>query len=321
MKKSLLLVFFGVLASVASAVVMDGIAARVDGDVITVSDVLNEARRNPTLREGFTAVSRDRVKLANLYKAVVEDLIDRRLILKTAAQKKVEMQEWVVDNRVREIVKEHFHGDRNELSEELQKTNTSIDEWRNTIREDLILAGMRYQVIEKYIQQPSPSAMRREYEENRARYVEDARVTVRTILLKPDDAKPSVKDRATKILAALEKPGADFAALAREYSADSHAANGGLWKDVKPEDEFRPEIVDALAKLKVGEHSQLVDLDGWGFILCKESEHAAKKLSFAEAYDKIARNVHREAGNKAFADWMARLRKQAFIQVYPMPEN
>ena len=321
MKKSLLLAFFAALACTAPAVVMDGVAARVDGEIITMGDILTEAHRNPALREKFTAASRDRARLAALYKEVVEDIIDRRLILKEAAHKKMEMQEWLIDNRVREIVKEHFHGDRNELVQELQKTNTSMDEWRNTIREDLILAGMRYQIVDQYVQQPSPGAMRREYDEHRSRYVEDARVTVSTILLKPEEGRAPVKERAVQILAALDKPGADFATLARDHSADSHAKDGGLWKDIKPEDEFRPEIVDALAKLKVGEHSQLVDLDGWGFILRKEAEHAAKKLSFAEAYEKIARNAYREAENKAFADWMARLRKQAFIQIYPMPEN
>ena len=77
----------------------------------------------------------------------------------------------------------------------------------------------------------------------------------------------------------------------------------------------------APAKLKVGEHSGLVDLDGWGFIVRKEAETAEKTLSFSEAYDRIVRNVRRDTAAKAYDDWMKRLRAEAFIKTYPMPEK
>ena len=312
-----------VLATAAAhGAVMDGLAAKVDNECITIGDVLAEVRRNPAARESFVAAARDKAKLDELYKNAINALIDRKLILKAAAEKKMDMQEWVIDNRVREIVKDNFNGDRNELEAELQKSNTPFEEWRNVIKEDLIIAGMRYQIIEKYVQNVSPSAMREEYEKNRARYVDESKVTVSVILLKPAaEGETSVKDRADAILKKLAAPDADFAALAREYSSDSHAKDGGVWKDVKPDEAFRPEIADAIAMLKVGEHSELVDLDGWGFIVKKDSETSAKQLSFAEAYDRIARNVRRAEAAKAYDAWLERLRAEAFIKIYPMPEK
>ena len=310
------------LAATANGAVMDGLAAKIDNECITIGDVLAEVRRNPAVREGFVAAAHDHAKLEALYKSAIDALIDRKLILRAAADKKMDMQEWVVDNRVREIVKENFNGDRNELEAELQKSNTPFEEWRNTIREDLVIAGMRYQMIDKYVQNPSPAAMREEYAKNRSRYADDARTTVSVILLKPAaEGQPSVKDRADTILKKLSAPDADFAALAREYSADSHASDGGAWKDVKPEGAFRPEIADAIAALKVGEHSKLVDLDGWGFIVKKDSETAARQLSFAEAYDRIARNIRRAEAAKAYEAWMKRLRAETFVKIYPMPEK
>jgi len=322
MKKLQIVMFAGLAAVTALGAVMDGLAAKVDSESIMIGDVLAEVRRNPIAREQFAAAASDKAKLTALYKNAIDALIDRKLILKAAAEKKMEMQEWVIDNRVREIVKENFHGDRNELEAELQKSNTPFEEWRNIIREDLIIAGMRYQIIEKYVQQVSPSAMRAEYDAHRSRYADEAMTTVRVILLKPAaEDQPSVKDRANEIFKKLGEPDADFATLAREYSADSHAKDGGLWKDVKPDEAFRPEIAEEIAKLKVGEHSRLVDLDGWGFIVRKESETAEKTLSFAEAYDRIMRNVRREAAAKAYDDWMKRLRAEVPIKIYPMPEK
>ena len=322
MKTLQIFLFAGLAVAAARGAVMDGLAAKVDDECIMIGDVLAEVRRNPAAREQFAAAARDKAKLTALYQAAIDTLIDRKLILKAAAEKKMEMQEWVIDNRVREIVKENFNGDRNELEAELQKSNTPFEEWRNVIREDLIIAGMRYQIIEKYAQQVSPREMRAEYDAHRARYADEASATVSVILLKPAaEGQPSVKDRANDILKKLGAPDADFAALAREYSSDSHAKDGGVWKDVNPDEAFRPEIADEIAKLKVGEHSGLVDLDGWGFIVRKDAESAAKTLSFSEAYDRIMRNVRRDNAAKAYEDWMKRLRAEAFIKTYPMPDK
>ncbi len=322
MKTLQIFLLAGLAVAAARGAVMDGLAAKVDDECIMIGDVLAEVRRNPAAREQFAAAARDKAKLTALYQAAIDTLIDRKLILKAAAEKKMEMQEWVIDNRVREIVKENFNGDRNELEAELQKSNTPFEEWRNVIREDLIIAGMRYQIIEKYAQQVSRREMRAEYDAHRARYADEASATVSVILLKPAaEGQPSVKDRANDILKKLGAPDADFAALAREYSSDSHAKDGGVWKDVNPEEAFRPEIADEIAKLKVGEHSGLVDLDGWGFIVRKDAESAAKTLSFSEAYDRIMRNVRRDNAAKAYEDWMKRLRAEAFIKTYPMPDK
>jgi parvulin-like peptidyl-prolyl isomerase len=115
--------------------------------------------------------------------------------------------------------------------------------------------------------------------------------------------------------------GDKFADLAIKYSADSHAKDGGLWKDVNPEEAFRPEIAAAIAKLKVGGVSKMIDLDGWGFIVKKEAESGAKTLSFEDAYDKISWNLRNDAAKKAYDEWIARLKDDAFIKVYPAPKE
>ena len=110
--------------------------------------------------------------------------------------------------------------------------------------------------------------------------------SVSVILLRPpaDDQAPTVEKRAEEILARLRK-GEPFADLAKSFSADSHAKDGGLWKNVKPEEAFRPEIAAAIDKLVVGETSPLLNLDCWGFIVKKIGQTKERKRSFAEAYE------------------------------------
>ena len=303
----------------AHGVVLDGLAAKVNDAVITVDDVstaIGDLRRSGVLKvtgEDFKTV----------YSNTVEFLIERRLILQLAAEKKVTFPEWVVDGRIRDIVKDKFDGDMNKLNAMLTQIKTPLTEWRNMIRDDMIVTSMRQQLVEKYVT-ATPADMAREYRENKSLYRTEAKTTVSVILLKPSDLgnkkMPSVSTRGEEILARLEK-GEDFATLAQKYSADSHAKDGGLWKDVNPHEAFRPEIAKTIDSLKTREFSKLVNLDGWGFIVRKESETAEKALSFTEAYDQIERNLKRDLSKEEYRAWINRLREGAFIKVYPFPEE
>lgn len=308
--------FFGLvfIATIcAQGATLDALAAKVGNQVLTVSDVINEMRR--------TSKGVDAPNFPVAYSNAVQSLIDRKLILKAAADKKMDMQEWMVDNRVREIVKDVFEGDKNKLNAALAESKIPITEWRNTIREDMIVSGMRYQIVDRVVTAP-PAAMQREYTQHPERYTRNASTTVSIILLRPaaanDSKTPSVADRAQTILNELAK-GVPFAQLAKTYSADSHAKDGGAWKDIDPKEAFRPEIAQTIADLKVGQMSKLVALEDWGFIVRKDAQTEEKQLSFAEAYDEIARNVRRTRADEAYAAWIGRLRAQTFIKLYPLP--
>ena len=309
------------LGASASAAMLDGIAARVDSRVITVGDVMAEIKRNPAASERI-ATSGNKSEIQALYQAALDSLIERRLILKAADAKKMEIPEWVIDNQIREIVHDMFGGDMNRLEEELARSKIPMSEYRNTIKEDITVRGMRQQIIEQYVS-ASPAAMKKEYRTHPERYRREPKVSVRVILLKPPSSGDGLASIDTRWMQIGEElvAGKDFADMAIKYSADSHAKDGGLWKDVNPEEAFRPEVARAIAELGVGRVSKMINLDGWGFIVKKESETRATAMSFEEAYDKISWNVRNAAAKKAYDEWVARLKDDAFVKVYPMPEE
>ena len=107
-----------------------------------------------------------------------------------------------------------------------------------------------------------------------------------------------------------------FAALAKKYSADTHAKDGGLWKDVRPQEVFRPEICDEIAKMPVGTVSDWIDLSGWSFLLRKDAETSAETKSFADAYADIEENVRQANAKKLYLEWIERLKSETYIKVY-----
>lgn len=277
------------------AVGIDGIAAKVGSDTILRSEVAEELRRANLDESHF-------VEMRN-------DMIDRKLILQAAKNAKVVMQEWVVENRIREIINKGYNGDRNRLVEALSRQKTSYPEWRARMKEDMVVSAMRWNVIEKNVS-VGPAAMLEEYRTHAGLYRSDPKVSVSVILLKPEDSSKRVT-----ISAALKK-GESFADLARRHSADSRAAEGGLWKDVKPEEAFKPEICQAIAKLSKGEVGNWIEIDGWSFLVRKDDEVKAGTLSFSEAYDEIERRVKDDLADKAYAAWIERLRAETYIKVF-----
>ena len=318
--RNLFFAFAATVSVAACAAKLDGIAARVDSNVITIGDVMNEIRRNPDA--GRRMASADESEMQALYRAALDTLVERRLVLKAAAEKKVEIPEWVVDNQLREIVLNSFGGDMNRLEEELARSRVPMTEYRHSVMEDILVRGMRQQMIEQFAF-ASPAAMKKEYESHPERYRREAKVSVRVILLKPakeGDGVPSLETRWMQIGEELAA-GMNFSDLAIKYSADSHAKDGGLWADVNPEEAFRPEIAEAIAKLEPGRVSNMINLDGWGFIVKKESETKAKALTFAEAYDSIALAVRNAAAKKAYDEWIVRLKENSYVKTYPMPKE
>lgn len=279
----------------ACAVEIDGIAAKVGAETILKSDVLIEMRRT----------NAD----PSHYADMVRDMVERKLILKAAGESKMTMQEWVVESRVREVVQRNFGGDRNKLMEALARDKVSYPEWYQRLREDMIVGAMRYQIVDKNVT-ASPADLRREFKEHPDRYASGAKVTVSVVLLKPED-----RGKRAEIDAALTN-GTSFADLARRHSADSHAAEGGVWRDVVPDDTFSPAVCDAIAKTPKGQVSKWIEADGWSYLLYKNDETVGKAMTFEEAFDKLEENVKEATAKRLYDAWLERLRKETYVKIY-----
>ena len=266
------------------AIEVDGVAATVGTETILRSDVLNElARMGAPDGEG--------------YSQVLNEMINRKLILKAARESKMTMQEWVVENRVREIVNKSFGGDRNKLIEALGKQRMSYPEWYAKTKDDLVIGAMRWQVVDKNAV-ASPAAMRKEYETHKSRYVKDHKVSVSVILLKPEEQ--AKRDEIAKSL--------------KEKTFEE--LGGKKYENVKPEDLFKPEVCAEIEKMPKGTISHWIEIDGWSFLLRKDAETAGRKSTFDEAYDEVEAAVKAAESKRLYKAWVERLRAESYIKVF-----
>ena len=266
----------------SGAVEVDAIVAKVGAESILRSDVIQEMRRLQAPASDFAEVR--------------DAMIDRKLMLRAAQASKMTMQDWVVENRVREVINRSFGGDRNKLIETLGKQKISYPEWYAKTKEDLIIGAMRWNVVDKNAI-ASPAAMRKEYEAHKSRYVKDHLVSVSVILLKPEE-----RAKREEISAAL-----------KEKSFED--LGGKKYENVKPEEFFKPEVCAEIDKMPKGTISHWIEIDGWSFLLRKDAETTGSKLSFDEAYDQIEADVKEKEAKRLYNAWLDRLRAETYIKV------
>ena len=114
------------LAIAEEATVVDGIAAVVNGDVITYSQVRAlTAPREKLMRQQLTGKQLEQ-SLTKLRELALKDLIDRRLVIQAFKKESYEIPDHVVDERMHQIIRESFGGDRNTF---IKRSRRRITRW------------------------------------------------------------------------------------------------------------------------------------------------------------------------------------------------
>src|SRR6266478_3548182 len=130
-------------AFAAELEVVDGIAGVVNGDVITYSEVRGlSAPREKLLRSQYTG---DELvaKIKEARQAALQDLIDRELVLQAFKEEKFQIPDYVVEERVHEIIREGFGGDRNTFIKTLEAQNYTLGEFKKMELDRIIVSAMR----------------------------------------------------------------------------------------------------------------------------------------------------------------------------------
>ena len=95
---------------------LDGVAAQVNDETITISDVMNEIRNSAWIE---MSKSEREKSLRKLYTETLDAFINRRLILASAKAAEMKLQPWVISDRVQEIIDTRYKGNQTLLLADL----------------------------------------------------------------------------------------------------------------------------------------------------------------------------------------------------------
>jgi len=296
----------------------NGIVAVAEDKIITVADVSREI--TPLLpglqRETIRNEQEYNAKIEALQDSVIQDLIDRVLIIKEFRKdEKKQIPVAIVDAEIARMESEQFDNDRSKFLAYLRSRGTTLREFRREQEEEIIYRYMQGQQ-RKSQGSVSPVKIETFYNENKDRFYREDEVHLRLIQLTRNDGETDAQltVAAGGILTKL-KAGTSFEDLAKEYSKDARKSKGGDWGWMKRSD-FKKEFSDPAFALKKGEASQAVLLPEGCFLLFAEDRKFSGIQPIDEVRDQIERILVTQMSRSGQERWLERLRRNGYVKHY-----
>jgi len=303
-------------ATAAETQIVDGIAAVVNGDVITYSQVRSlSGPRERLLMSQFKGE-----ELAKQIKAArdlaLKDLIDRQLIVQSFAKEKFELPEHFVDEHVDDIIRENFGGDRQTFIKTLQAQNYSLTEFKKQERERIIVQAMRGKNVKVNTVIP-PAKIAEYYAKHRAEFTSKEQVKLRMIMVPShaDQGKGADQKAVAEEILGKLADGMPFDRLAQIYSEDTTRELGGDWGWIERKTLAAP-LEKVAFNLPAGRTSHVIELGGNYYILKVDERRGGETPSFEKLRPEIEKRMMQEESQRQQELWLAGLRQKAYIRTF-----
>ena len=293
----------------AWAATVNRVLAVVNEDVITEADITSHVQ---ALLEDEDGQAPDEPGSMEMHQAVLRRLIEQRLMLQEAKRSGTSVGPDEVSRRVEEIRKRF--ASEEEFRRSLAESDLSEEQLKEQIRDQLAIQAIIDAKVRSTIT-VSPQEVAQALERHPELAKSGDRVRASHILTRVGEHRSEEQARA--LIEDLHRQlsgGAEFSALAKRYSEDPHAQEGGVMGWVA-QGELLPELDAALFHLAPGELSGPIQTR-LGFHLVKaEERRTATDLSITEANRSISQRLYQQKFEQAFARWLNGLKHRAYIEI------
>ena len=306
----------GWLSPAAHGALVNGVAVIVNDKVITYQDI--EIFVTPEMelleRQYFTQPETLEKKKAALRADGLQQLVERQLILHEFKTAGYMLPESYLNDVVNERIKQRF-GDRATATKTLKENGLTLESFRQRTREEIIVEALRQKnVSSEFI--ISPHKVETYYAQHTNDFAVKDQIKLRRIILnKPPGRSPETTRKIAKEILAKLNEGVPFAEMAAVYSDGPDRAKGGDYDWAEP-GKLLKTLADAVANLKPGQRTGIIDTPGAYFILLLEDRRPAQIKSLPEVRDEIEKSLRVQEINRLQKKWIGRLREKSFLAYF-----
>ena len=269
------------------------VLARVNNEIIT----LNEVQR---LAEG-RGLS---------YEKVVEQLIDRKLLIAAFENQKGKVQTTQVDLQMENIVQNNFRGNRQQFMAILQEEGQSIYELKDEIKNSIIENVMRQQNFQT-ANTISPKKIQRYYQEHQEQFSKPARYCIQQSGFKADatilvDEETLLKKDYLQRLTEQNTNFSTIQSLLNEFSTEA------MWYI---DSELDPQLATLLSTLPVQKDTPYIKINEVYVTSRLMEKEPASIAPLSEVQSQIEEKLLMEANTQAYKKYIQNLRQKAFIEI------
>jgi peptidyl-prolyl cis-trans isomerase SurA len=288
----------------SSGEIVDRIIAIVNDDILTLKET--EKYVQIETKDKFVSVNE---YFRNIQlKERISVLIDGILIKQQAKKLRISVSDKEVDNIIGNIKKQYLIDDE-QLKSKLKEENINYNDFYEGIKMNTLRGRVMAQVISPDVIVTDKSL--KEYYDAHIDEFRDEEFKLQQIFI-----SNRTIDGQKKILAAhnLLKEGKPFEAVAKEFSEDPSAPDGGNIGYVK-KGELVPGLKEAIGTLRAGEYSQILSTP-YGFHILRVADiKKGDMLPFDEVKGIIHERIVVEESEKRYKEYIDKLRASAYIEV------
>jgi len=298
-------------------VIIDEIVAKVNTEIITLTDLNVELDRLKRSIDGQESNPEARAeRFAKEKRGLLSAIIRNKMIIQRAEDLGVLPNIDVdVNAAIQNILQENGIPDLETFRRILAQQNTSYEEYRRAIREQIIVQTMYQQFVYSRITILTPE-IEQHYQENIKDYTDPAEVELAEILFLTEGKNAqTVRSKAEDVLARLEG-GEAYEDLARQYSEGRTASRGGTIGKFKS-GTMATVIEQAANSLQPGQHSGVLETD-FGLLIIKVlSKDGARPKPLDEVRNAILQKLRFGKAEPLIKAFLDDLRQQSYVWVNP----
>ncbi len=303
------------ITTAAESKVVDGVAAVVNGEVITFSAVQElVAARERSLASTYRGEEYV-AKVKELRLAALKDLIDRTLIVQEFKKQGLKLPDYIVDDQINTIIRNEFGGDKAAFLRTLAAQGYTLAKFRKIEEDKIIVQAMRSRYVKgNFI--ASPTKVNEFYRSNAEQFRTPEQIKLRMLTIyKGDESESANNEKIAKEIKAKIKSTDDFERMALMYSEDSMREDGGDWGWID-----RGTLNDQLTKiafsLKPGAVSEVIDGGDAFYIMMVEARKEATVKPLKEVRGDIEQKIVQLQKQEAMQKWIDTLRNKAYIKMF-----
>ena len=296
---------------------VDSVLASVNGEPITLLDVMLESSREEMRLANLYTGARLYNEIAKLRKNIVEGIIVRKLVHAQYKKRPFPIDNQYIEDMVDYMAQTIGNGSRENLIRKVKAMGSTMQELREKAKEKIAVDVLMREFCDRPVY-VTPKEVYDCYVKNAARWTEPAGCELELLLIARDGGRAGTDPHTACRKIAEQLKGADaqrFQQIVKANSDAENAQSGGKIGLVRM-DKLRPEFVKALAGLKPGMIAGPVETpEGYYFIRLVHLQKA-KKIPFEQVAQKISADLESRRRTRQRKEYSESLKKQALIRYY-----
>src|ERR1700723_2272580 len=304
----------------ARSVVVEEIIARVNNDVITMSDY---QKADEQLREevGHDCQGCPQDKLMAEFKEQQKDLlrglIDQSLMVQRAKDMGISVESDVI-KRLDDVRKQNQLASMEDLEKAVEGSGLAWEDYKTTIRNGILTQEVVRREVGSHINIPSED-VKKYYEAHPQEFTRPEQVVLSEIFLSTEGKSPeemeSVQKKAEDLRNRVLK-GDDFNEIAKRYSEGSTAKDGGDLGTFQ-RGQLSPQLEDVVFKMDRGKITDVIQTKTGFEVLKIEAHYQAGLQPLEKVENEVMNKLYMEKMQPQMRTYLGELGGESYVMVKP----